>query len=130
MKNFHAIVESCVKPNYYCEIKASVRLNTSLHIRLFTIITEVPSHVIDKRHTKHLKLENHFIRITDREMQHIAISQLYYPMPTRAANFVMYQHIINPSQDPISFYTVIILAESDSNSVQTYIPLTSGCNSH
>ena len=116
MKNFQAIVESCVKPNYYCEIKASLRLNASLHIRPFTIITEVPSHVIDKCHTKHLKLGNHFILITDGVMQRIAISQLYYHMPTRAANFVMYQRIINLSQDPISYCSlaklqcVIILA--------------------
>ena len=89
MKNFQAIVESCVKPNYYCEIKANLQLNASLHIRPFTKITEEPSHVINKRHTKQMKLKNHFILITDREMH-----QLYYHIPSRAANFVMYQHIV------------------------------------
>ena len=64
-------------------------------------------------------MENHFILITDGEMQHIAISQLYYHMPTRAANFVMYQcivtsaRILHPTAAWLS-YNVIILAASDS----------------
>ena len=93
MKNFQAIVESCVKPNYYYEIKARLQLNVSLHIRLFIIITEEPSHVIDKRHTKQLKLENQFILITDGEMH-----QSYYHMPPRAADFVIYQCIVTSAR--------------------------------
>ena len=69
-------------------------------------------------------MENHFILITEGEMQHIAISQLYYHMCTRATNFVMYQHI-----SMAKLQCVIILATSDLTSVQTYDPLTSGGNS-
>ena len=76
-----------------------------------------------------MKLENHFFITTDREMH-----QLYYHMPTRAANFVMYQcivtsaRILHPTAAWLS-YNVIILAASDSTSIRTYDTLTRGCNS-
>ena len=61
------------------KLNASLQLNASLHICPFTIITEESIHFIDKRHTKQLKLENHFI-FTDRGMQHIVISQPGLPI--------------------------------------------------
>ena len=121
------------------KLKDSLQLNESLHICRLTIITEESILVIGKHHTKQLKLENHFILITDKEMRHIATVPFNcllitclpgLPVLSCTNTSLTSARIQYPTAAWVNYNVQFyILAGSDSTSVQMYDTLTCGCNS-